>query len=190
MAKLKSKMLNIGYEKEVAMWEQLNKYDEDVVGAVDTQIKDLKEELEHLTLTANTITVGMDMNEYMKNQQRLKDLPNLIMEAERERLSLINNKDSFQAEVCKSIYKEIGEDYSAEFADNMETLVAEYDVALTKLIAVYRQMEQLERDYDDNLHTVLNTKGVYASLLKAPYINKINETHNLNNKSLYLNYAK
>ena len=84
MAKLQYEVLNKGIEMEEQLYAQLDSYNEKVVGAVDKQIADLKAELEHLTVTANKITLDTDMDEYMANQQRLKELPNLIVDVERE----------------------------------------------------------------------------------------------------------
>ncbi|SJP68436.1 Uncharacterised protein [Clostridioides difficile] len=190
MAKLQYEVLNKGIEMEEQLYAQLNSYDDKVVGAVDKQIADLKAELEHLTVTANKITLDTDMDEYMANQQRLKELPNLIVDAERERLKLINNKQSYKEDICKGIYREVGSEYVAEFSSNMEALMKEYDKALSTMIAIDKQMRELEADYKNGLYSVMHTKGVYMTIDRASKMYGLHSDHNLNDKSIDLQYAK
>lgn len=190
MAKLQYGVLNKGIEMEEQLEAQLNSYDDKVVGAVDKQIADLKAELENLTLNANVITLDTDMDEYMANQQRLKELPNLIVDVERERTKLVDNRQSYKEDICKGIYREIGSEYVAEFNDNMEALMKEYDKALSTMIAIDKQMRALETEYKNGLYTVMSTKGVYMTIDRASMMYRLHSEHNLNNKSIDLQYAK
>lgn len=189
MAKLQFEVLNKGITMEDQLFSQLENYDTKVVGALDSHIKELKAELQHLTLTANQITLDTDMDEYMVNQQRLKELPKLIEDAERERLKVINNRENYKEDVCKGIYNDLGSDYVAEFDSNMEALCKEYDKALTTLISLDKQMRELESQYKDGLYTVMGTKGVYMTIDRASKLYHLHSKHNLNNKSLDLLYA-
>lgn len=190
MAKLQYEVLNKGIEMEEQLYAQLDSYNEKVVGAVDNHITDLKAELEHLAVTANSITLDTDMDEYMANQQRLKELPNLIVDAERERVKLINNRQSYKDDICKGIYREIGSEYVAEFNSNLDALMKEYDKALSTMIALDKQMRELEVDYKMGLATVRSTNGVYMTIDKSPKLYKLHSEHNLNAKSIDLQYAK
>ena len=190
MAKLQYEVLNKGIEMEEQLYDQLNNYDEKLVGLVDKHIAELKAELEHLTLNANKITLDTDMDVYMANQQRLKDLPNLILDAERERLKLIENKKSYKDDICKGIYREIGSDYVEEFNSNLDALIKEYDKALSTMIAIDKQMRELETEYNNGLYTVIHTKGVYMGISRTPKMFKLHSEHNLNDKSIDLQYAE
>ena len=190
MAKLQYEVLDKGIEMEEQLYAQLDSYNEKVVGAVDKQIADLKAELEHLTVAANKITLDTDMDEYMANQQRLKELPNLIVDVERERVKLVNNRQSYKDDICKGIYREIGSKYIAEFDANMEALMKEYDKALSTMIAVDKQMRELETKYKNGLYNVMSTKGVYMSVDRASKMYRLHSEHNLNAKSIDLQYAK
>lgn len=190
MAKLKYDMLSKGIEMEEQLYAQLDNYNEKLVGAIDRQIAELKDELEALTLSANKITLDTDMDVYMANQQRLKELPTLIEDTERERKKIVDNREHYKDDMCKSIYKEIGSDYVAEFNSNMEALMKEYDKALSTMIAIDKQMRELESEYNNGLYTVRNTKGIYMTMDRVPKLHRLHSEHNLNGKSIDLQYAK
>lgn len=179
MEKLKYEIYNKGIQMEEQLYNQLQNYDEVVVGVVDEKLAALKKEREELQINSNVISIDTDMNVYLENQQRLKELPTLIFDTENERLKAINNKKNYQDKLCKGIYQEIGGEYAAEYNENMQILSNEYKKYLTKMIELHKEMEQLERDYKFGLNTVINTKGVYLTIDKYPYINKIHSEHNI-----------
>ncbi len=190
MAKLNYDMLNKGIKLQGELNTQLDNYDTQVVGALDEQLEGLQAEHEHLLQTANVIKVGTDMREYMNNQKRLQELPTLIADVERERINLIENKADYKRDICLGINKDIGTEYKAEFNDNMNLLLAEYEEHLNKLIALTKDMEQLENQYKWGLSSVINTNGVYMEINKNLQFSRMLGSHNLTPKQLYLQYAK
>lgn len=179
MSKLKSEVYNKGIQMEEQLYNQLENYDNVIVGVVDEKLAALKKELEELKINSNVIGIDTDMNIYLNNQQRLKELPIIIDDTERERLKLIKNKEEYKYKLCKGIAAEIGVDYAAEFDDNMKILSTEYNKHLTKIIELHNQMEEMERDYNAALFETIHTKGVYITINKSPYINKIHAKHNV-----------
>lgn len=179
MTKLKYEMYNKGIELEQQLYNQLENYDSAIVGAVDESLSVLKNEYEELKINSNVIGIDTDMNMYLQNQQRVKELPALIEDTERERLKLIENKKEFRNKLCKGIAAEIDVDYVAEFDDNMKILSNEYNKHLIKIIEIYNQMEQLERDYNAALFETIHTKGVYMTLDKSRFINSVHSEHNI-----------
>lgn len=189
MKKLQYDALNRGIELESKLMEQLEEYDTKVIDVMAEELENLEAEYEALKLNGNVMT-EFNIDEYQYNQRRLKELPTLISDLYRDKLKAIEDKSKLKDSLCKGIYSEVGAEYRAEFNSNMETLINEYDKALTKLIEVNKQMEALEYDYNNGLDNVIATKGIYMTINRHPFINEVMDKHNLNNKSLYLNYAK
>lgn len=179
MAKLKYEIYNKGIEMEQQLHNQLDNYESAIIGGVDEKLASLKNEYEELKIKANVITIDTDMNEYLKSQERFKKLPSIIVDVERERLKLIENKNEFKDRLCKGIAAEIGGEYKAEFNENMQQLAKEYDKHMAKLIELNSQMDKLEIDYRSALYSTIHTKGVYMSMDKAPHIYKVHSEHNI-----------
>lgn len=179
MSKLKYEIYNKGVEAEQKLYNQLDKYDDAIVGVVSDRLKSLKTEYEELKINSNVIGIDTDMNEYLNNQQRLKELPIIIADTEREKIKLIKNKEEYKDKLCKGIAAEIGEEYAAEFNENIKILSSEYNKHLTKLIELHNKMEEMEADYNAALFETINTKGVYITINKAAPINNIHLEHNV-----------
>lgn len=189
MAKLQNKYLNKGIELENKLMEQLKEYDTNVVDTMANELKSLEAEYEALKLNGNVRTL-FNMDEYLANQRRLKELPTIISDLRRDKLKAIDDKQILKDSLCNGIYAEIGEEYRDEFNSNMEILKVEYDKALTKLIEVNKQMETLEKDYKYGLDNVIHTKGIYLTINRHPFVNEVMTTHNLNKNTFNLVYAK
>lgn len=189
MAKLQYKALNKGMELENKLMDQLREYDEKVVNTMAEELENLEAEYEALKLNGNVMT-KFNIDDYQHNQRRLKELPILINDLYRDKLKAIEDKSKLKDNLCKGIYSEVGDEYRAEFNSNMEILIKEYDRVLTKLIELHNQMKTLEYDYKWGLDNVISTKGIYLTINRYPFINKILEKHNLNNNSLDLYNAK
>ena len=187
--KLQYKALNKGIELENKLIEQLAEYDTKVIDAMSEQLENLEAEYDALKLNGNVMT-EFNIDEYQHNQRRIKELPTLINDLYRDKLKAIEDKSKLKDSLCKGIYSEVGEEYRAEFNSNMEILINQYDKALTQLIELNKQMETLEYDYKWSLDNVINTKGIYLTINKDIFVNKILEKHNLNKKSLDLYNAK
>ena len=179
MSKLKFEMYNKGIEMEQQLYNQLENYDGVIVGVVDEKLKALKTEYEELKINSNVIGIDTDMHEYLNKQQRLKELPTIIADTEREKIKLIKNKEEYKDKLCKGIAAEIGEEYAAEFNENIKILSSEYNKHLTKLIELHNKMEEMEADYNAALFETINTKGVYITINKAAAINGIHLEHNV-----------
>lgn len=179
MSKLKYEIYNKGVEAEQKLYNQLDNYDNAIVGVVSDRLKSLKTEYEELKINSNVIGIDTDMNEYLNKQQRLKELPTIIADTEREKIKLIKNKEEYKDKLCKGIAAEIGEEYAAEFNENIKILSSEYNKHLTKLIELHNKMEEMEADYNAALFETINTKGVYITINKAAPINNIHLEHNV-----------
>lgn len=179
MSKLKYEIYNKGVEAEQKLYNQLDNYDNAIVGVVSDRLKSLKTEYEELKINSNVIGIDTDMHEYLNKQQRLKELPTIIADTEREKIKLIKNKEEYKDKLCKGIAAEIGEEYAAEFNENIKILSSEYNKHLTKLIELHNKMEEMEADYNAALFETINTKGVYITINKAAPINNIHLEHNV-----------
>lgn len=179
MSKLKYEIYNKGVEAEQKLSNQLDNYDDVIVGVVSDRLKSLKTEYEELKINSNVIGIDTDMHEYLNKQQRLKELPTIIADTEREKIKLIKNKEEYKDKLCKGIAAEIGEEYAAEFNENIKILSSEYNKHLTKLIELHNKMEEMEADYNAALFETINTKGVYITINKAAPINNIHLEHNV-----------
>lgn len=179
MSKLKYEIYNKAIGIEQQLYDQLDNYDDVIVGVVDEKLKALKTEYEELKINSNVIGIDTDMHEYLNKQQRLKELPTIIADTEREKIKLIKNKEEYKDKLCKGIAAEIGEEYAAEFNENIKILSSEYNKHLTKLIELHNKMEEMEADYNAALFETINTKGVYITINKAAPINNIHLEHNV-----------
>lgn len=179
MSKLKYEIYNKAIGLEQQLYNQLDNYDDVIVGVVSDRLKSLKTEYEELKINSNVIGIDTDMHEYLNKQQRLKELPTIIADTEREKIKLIKNKEEYRNKLCKGIAAEIGEEYAAEFNENIKILSSEYNKHLTKLIELHNKMEEMEADYNAALFETINTKGVYITINKAAPINNIHLEHNV-----------
>lgn len=179
MSKLKYEIYNKAIGIEQQLYDQLDNYDDVIVGVVDEKLKALKTEYEELKINSNVIGIDTDMHEYLNKQQRLKELPTIIADTEREKIKLIKNKEEYKDKLCKGIAAEIGEEYAAEFNENIKILSSEYNKHLTKLIELHNKMEEMEADYNAALFETINTNGVYITINKSAAINGIHSDHNL-----------
>ena len=179
MSKLKYEIYNKAIGLEQQLYNQLDNYDDVIVGVVSDRLKSLKTEYEELKINSNVIGIDTDMHEYLNKQQRLKELPTIIADTEREKIKLIKNKEEYKDKLCKGIAAEIGEEYAAEFNENIKILSSEYNKHLTKLIELHNKMEEMEADYNAALFETINTKGVYITINKAAAINGIHLEHNV-----------
>ena len=179
MSKLKYEIYNKAIGLEQQLYNQLDNYDGVIVGVVSDRLKSLKTEYEELKINSNVIGIDTDMHEYLNKQQRLKELPTIIADTEREKIKLIKNKEEYKDKLCKGIAAEIGEEYAAEFNENIKILSSEYNKHLTKLIELHNKMEEMEADYNAALFETINTKGVYITINKAAPINNIHLEHNV-----------
>lgn len=179
MSKLKYEIYNKAIGIEQQLYDQLDNYDDVIVGVVSDRLKSLKTEYEELKINSNVIGIDTDMHEYLNKQQRLKELPTIIADTEREKIKLIKNKEEYKDKLCKGIAAEIGEEYAAEFNENIKILSSEYNKHLTKLIELHNKMEEMEADYNAALFETINTKGVYITINKAAPINNIHLEHNV-----------
>lgn len=179
MAKLQYKALNKGIELENQLIDQLAEYDERVVNTIANQLEGLEAEYEELKENGNVKT-SFNLEEYTNNQRRLKELPDLIGSLHIEKLKAIEDKSKLKDSLCRGIYAELGDEYRTEFDANMKLLQYEFDDALTKLIEVYNQMNEVESDYKHGLYNVIHTRGIYLTIDRYPYVSKILQRHNLN----------
>lgn len=179
MEKLKFEIYNKAIGLEQKLYNQLDNYDSAIVGVVNENLEALKTEYEELKVNSNVIDINTDMKDYLNKQQRIKELPVIIADTERERLKLIKNKEEYKNKLCKGIYQEIGEEFAEEFNDNMKILSNEYNKHLTKIVEIHKSMERLERDYNAALFETIKTKGIYMTIDKSSYVNRINMEHNI-----------
>ena len=179
MEKLKFEIYNKAIGLEQQLYNQLDNYDNAIVGVVDENLTALKKEYEELKVNSNVIDVNTDMKDYLNKQQRIKELPGIIADTERERIKLIKNREEYRNKLCKGIASEIGQEFAAEFNENMKILSNKYNRHLTKMIELHKEMEQLERDYNAALFETIHTKGVYITLNKSAAINDVHSKHNV-----------
>lgn len=189
MAKLQYKVLNKGIELESKLMEQLAEYDEKVIDAMTVELERLEAEYDALKLKGNVRT-DFNMEEYLANQRRLKELPTLISDLQRDRLKAIDDKSKLKDSLCKGIYADVGEEIREEFKSNMDILQSGLDEALTEVIKIYKQMRELDNSYNDAISNVIATSGIYLTMAHEPYFNKVLSEHGLNQKSFNLYYAK
>lgn len=189
MAKLKYDMYKRGIEAEEKFLNRVEEFENNIVGAVERNIEELKLEQQDLERETTIITIETDMDELMEKKRRLKEIPQLIQEAQGE-LSLVKKeKQQYVDEYGKGIAKSIGMAYLDEFQDNAEILAEEYDKALTKLIEIDKKLRKLEEDYNRGIGAIRSCRGVYLTANKNPILAEIIHKHNLNNMTLDLRGA-
>lgn len=189
MTKLKYELYNKGIELNNKFIDKIEEFENNVVGAVERRIERLRLEEQDLLVKTNTITPETDMDELIENKKRLREIPQLIQDAQGE-LSLVNKeKQQYVDEYGKGIAKSIGMAYLDEFQDNAEILAQEYDKALTKLIAIDNQLKELEYDYNRGIGAIRSCRGVYISANRNPVIAEVLHKHKLNNHSIDLRNA-
>lgn len=189
MAKLKYEVYTKGVKLNNKFIDKVEEFENNVVGAVERKIEELKLEEQALLKKTNTITPETDMDELIENKKRLREIPQLIQEAQVE-LNLVNKeKEQYIEDFGKGIANGIKTAYTNEFLDNAEILAQEYDKALTKLIAIDNQLKELEYDYNLGIGAIRSCRGVYISANRNPVIAEVLHKHKLNNHSIDLRNA-
>lgn len=189
MGKLQDKYLNKGIELEEKLAEQLDEYDEKVIHKMTDELEKLEAEHEQLKLNGNVRT-EFNIDEYFQSQKRLKELPTLISDLNRDRLKAIEDKSKLKESICRGIYAEIGDGFREEFNSNMEILKSDFDKSLTATIKYYNEMKDLDNIYNSALCNTIRTKGIYMTLEYEKYFIEILRKHNLNQNTLNFIYAK
>ena len=187
--KLKDAMLKQAEEQQNKLDEALNNYDIEVIEAMSKELDNLKLEYEELVPVANKMT-SFNKDEYFKNQARLKELPELIQQLERDKIKAYTDKEEFKSALCHSIYNNIGDAVKEEYTNNVDALLNIFDESLTELISIYKEMEKLTNSYNNTLYDVLHTKGIYLNLSHNIGLNQIKDSHNMQGDRLYLYYAE
>ena len=189
MTKLKYEAYNKGIELNDKFIDKIEEFENNIVGAVERRIERLRLEEQDLLVKTNTITPETDMDELIENKKRLREIPQLIQDAQVE-LNLVNKeKEQYIEDFGKGIANGIKRDYMDEFLYNAEVLAQEYDKALTKLIAIDNQLKELEYDYNRSIGAIRSGRGVYISANRNPVIAEILHKHKLNNHSIDLRNA-
>lgn len=189
MTKLKYEAYNKGIELNDKFIDKIEEFENNIVGAVERRIERLRLEEQDLLKSTTTITPETDMDEVMENKIRLREIPQLIQDAQVE-LNLVNKeKEQYIEDFGKGISDAIKRPYIDEFLDNAEILAKEYDKALTKLIAIDNQLKELEDDYNRGIGAIRSCRGVHISANRSPVIYEVLQKHNLNYMSLDLRSA-
>ncbi|MCR8745231.1 hypothetical protein [Romboutsia lituseburensis] len=187
--KSKKVVLKLAEEHQNKLYEALDNYDIDVIEAMSKELETLNAEYEELKLTANKIT-SFNRDEYFKNQARLKELPQLILQLERDKVKAHADKEGFKDSICRNIKDTIGTEIQEEYNNNLNVLLTAFDKTLIELISIYKDMEQLTSSYNTSMYEVLHTKGIYMSMSHISGVNEIKDSHNMGGGRLYLNYAE
>lgn len=187
--KLKNAMLKKAEEQVVKLYDALDSYDKEVIEAMSEELESLKKEHEELKLNGNVIT-SFNKDEYFKKQARLKELPEIINKLEADLIKAHSDKKEFKSGLCRNINNEIGADIREEYNNNIDVLLTAFDEHLTELISIYKEVDQLTRDYKNTLYDVITTKGVYLNFAHDIKYNKIKASHNLTGNRLDLFYAE
>lgn len=153
------------------------------------ELETLKVEYEDLKINGNKIT-SFNKDEYFKKQARLKELPQIIEQLERDKIKAYGDKEEFKSALCKNIHENIGADIKEEYNYNKNILVDAFEEHLINLINIYKELEQLTNNYKNSVSEVLNTRGIYLTLEHDSDLNNIKESHNMGGDRLYLVYAK
>lgn len=189
MTKLKYEAYNKGIELNDKFIDKIEEFENNIVGAVERRIERLRLGEQDLLVKTNTITPETDMDELIENKKRLREIPQLIQDAQVE-LNLVNKeKEQYIEDFGKGIANGIKRDYMDEFLYNAEVLAQEYDKALTKLIAIDNQLKELEYNYNRGIGAIRSCRGVYISANRNPVIAEILHKHKLNNHSIDLRNA-
>ena len=189
MTKLKYEAYNKGIELNNKFIDKIEEFENNIVGAVERRIERLRLEEQDLLKSTTTITPETDMDEVMENKIRLREIPQLIQDAQVE-LNLVNKeKEQYIEDFGKGISDALKRPYIDEFLDNVEILAKEYDKALTKLIAIDNQLKELEYDYNRGIGAIRSCRGVYISANRNPVIAEVLHKHKLNNHSIDLRNA-
>ena len=187
--KLKNTMLKKAEGQITKLYDARESYDKEVIEAMSEELESLKKEYEELKLNSNVIT-SFNKDEYFKKQARLKELPEIINKLEADLIKAHSDKEEFKSGLCKNIYNEIGADIREEYNNNIDVLLTAFDEHLTELISVYKEMEQLTKEYNNTLYDVITTNGIYLSFGHDVKYNKIKASHNLTGNRLDLFYAE
>ena len=162
------------------MYNELDKFTEININAPLQKLEELKKEEQHLKINGNVINEEIGMVEYLKNQKRLKELPNEISELQRGINLATVRKEEMVEELSLLVYKQTKEAINKEFDAQMCELQKELFEPFTEISKIVNEMRDISDEYIDVLRPISSTKGVYIDISALGYISQVASIFNVN----------
>ena len=155
------------------MYANLDQYEKENIQKPLEDLEELRAEQEYLKVNGNKIDVHIGYDTYLKNQERIKILPNLIMDTQRAINTAREQKESIGNELSISVYKEIKDDLYAEFEHNMAQYKSDLFDGLLKVAQTCNDMNTLSQQYNEAIESIKWKKGVYLTIDSTGAIDEI-----------------
>lgn len=161
------------------MYANLDQYDKENIQKPVEDLKELRDEQEYLKLNGNKIDVNTGYDTYLKNQERIKVLPSLIMDTQGAINTAREQKSTIENELAISVYKEIKDDLYAEFDYNMTQYKKDLFDGLLKVAQTCNDMNILSQQYNEVIEPIKWKKGVYLTIDSNGIIDEIAQMFDL-----------
>ena len=155
------------------MYANLDQYDKENIQKPVEDLKGLRDEQEYLKVNGNKIDVHTGYDTYLKNQERIKVLPSLIMDTQRAINTAREQKETIENDLAISVYKEIKDDLYAEFEHNMAQYKSDLFEGLLKVAQTCNDMNTLSQEYTEAIEPIKWKKGVYLTIDSSNTIDEI-----------------
>lgn len=170
---IKKEALNKTIDLIDKMYANLEHYEKENIQKPLEDLEELRGEQEYLNINGNKIDVHTGYDTYLKNQERIKVLPNLIMNTQRAINAAREQKESIGNELAISVYKEIKDDLYAEFEHNMTQYKNDLFEGLLKVAQTCNDMNTLSQQYNEAIEPIKWKKGVYLTIDSTGVIDEI-----------------
>lgn len=157
----------------------LGKYEEENIQKPTNDLISLKAEQDYLKINGNKIGINTGYDTYLKNQERIKILPNLIMDTQRAINTAIEQKTIIENDLAISVYKEIKDELYSEFENNMAQYKGDLFDGLLKVAQACNDMNVLSQEYNEAIEHIHWKKGVYLTIDSNHFINEIAQIFDL-----------
>ncbi|GAA0866622.1 hypothetical protein [Paraclostridium tenue] len=155
------------------MYANLDQYEKENIQKPLEDLEELRAEQEYLKVNGNKIDVHTGYDTYLRNQERIKVLPNLIIDTQRAINTAREQKETIENDLAISVYKEIKEDLYAEFEHNMTQYKNDLFDGLLKVAQTCNDMNTLSQEYNEAIEPIKWKKGVYLTIDSTGTIDEI-----------------
>lgn len=162
------------------MYNELDKFTEININEPLKKLEELKKEEQHLKINGNVINEEIGMAEYLKNQKRIKELPNEIAELQRGIHLAEARKKEMADELSLLVYQQTKDAINKEFDIQMCEFQKELFEHFTGISKIVNEMRDISDEYIDALRPISSTRGVYIDISANNYISPIASIFNVN----------
>lgn len=165
------------------MQSELIKFTETNITEPSNKLNELRAEEQYLKFNGNVINEKVSMADYLKNQNRLKELPKEIADLQGAINLAEVSKIEMTEQLALLVYKQINKPVNDEFNSHMGGLQKELFEHFKEIAKISDKMRNISSEYIDVLSPISGTRGVYINMYATSYISEIASIFNVDHTS-------